>query len=64
MKSIKSGFARAIAPYLQKIDLLTPRIYYQNKMHDFLWDAKGKVFWGQLQRIAHLFDHQVNLSFI
>ena len=64
LKSIHCGFSRAVAPYLQKMDFVTTRVDNQKYRIDSPWDTKRKVFRGQLQIIAHLFGHQVQLSLI
>ena len=61
---MNSGFARAIVPYLQNLDLLMPRIDYKKEVHDIFYDTKGKELRGQFQRVSHLFGHQVRLSLI
>ena len=61
-KSIKSGFARALAPYIQNLDFLAPRTSHQKEILYILYKTKGKKFKVQSQRVSHLFGHQVHLS--
>ena len=48
LKSINSGFATAMLPYLEILDVFTQRIDAQKLMHESPKDTKAKAFRGSV----------------
>ena len=61
-KSINSGFARVILPYLKNFEIWNQRIEAKILMNDTPWDTKEKALGGLLEKLANLFGHMFHLS--